>query len=99
MPDGCKGAGLASYSPHDLRHRFISVKIREGRDYPNGVIRRKPFALERPAGDQRDERRQQRRNCSAATAAATPIITPSVNVTTPSISFARKLTSSTYTPG
>jgi Phage integrase family len=23
-------AGIANYSPHDLRHRFISVKIREG---------------------------------------------------------------------
>ncbi len=30
MRNACKTAGLASYSPHDLRHRFISVKIREG---------------------------------------------------------------------
>jgi integrase len=30
MRNGCKTAGLASYSPHDLRHRYISVKIREG---------------------------------------------------------------------
>jgi integrase len=28
--NACKTAGIASYSPHDLRHRFISVKIREG---------------------------------------------------------------------
>jgi integrase len=28
--NGCKTAGLASFSPHDLRHRYISVKIREG---------------------------------------------------------------------
>jgi integrase len=28
--NACKPAGIASYSPHDLRHRFISVKIREG---------------------------------------------------------------------
>jgi integrase len=28
--NGCKTAGLASYSPHDLRHRYISLKIREG---------------------------------------------------------------------
>jgi integrase len=30
MRNACKGAGIANYSPHDLRHRFISVKIREG---------------------------------------------------------------------
>jgi integrase len=28
--NGCRAAGLASYSPHDLRHRYISVKVREG---------------------------------------------------------------------
>jgi integrase len=30
MRRACKVAGIASYSPHDLRHRYISVKIREG---------------------------------------------------------------------
>jgi integrase len=30
MRNACKNAGIANYSPHDLRHRFISVKIREG---------------------------------------------------------------------
>jgi integrase len=30
MRNACKSAGLANYSPHDLRHRYISVKIREG---------------------------------------------------------------------
>jgi integrase len=30
MRNACKVAGIASYSPHDLRHRYISVKIREG---------------------------------------------------------------------
>jgi integrase len=30
MRNACKSAGIASYSPHDLRHRYISVKIREG---------------------------------------------------------------------
>jgi integrase len=30
MRNACKAAGIANYSPHDLRHRFISVKIREG---------------------------------------------------------------------
>jgi integrase len=30
MRNGCTNAGIANYSPHDLRHRFISVKIREG---------------------------------------------------------------------
>jgi integrase len=29
-PTPCKTAGIASYSPHDLRHRYISVKVREG---------------------------------------------------------------------
>jgi integrase len=30
MRNACKTAGLATYSPHDLRHRYISVKVREG---------------------------------------------------------------------
>jgi integrase len=30
MRNACKTASLATYSPHDLRHRYISVKIREG---------------------------------------------------------------------
>jgi integrase len=30
MRRGCESAGLALYSPHDLRHRYASVKIREG---------------------------------------------------------------------
>jgi integrase len=30
MRNACRTAGLAAYSPHDLRHRYISVKIREG---------------------------------------------------------------------
>jgi integrase len=30
MRNACKVAGIPSYSPHDLRHRYISVKIREG---------------------------------------------------------------------
>jgi integrase len=30
MRNACKAAGIANYSPHDLRHRFISLKIREG---------------------------------------------------------------------
>jgi integrase len=30
MRNACKNAGIAAYSPHDLRHRYISVKIREG---------------------------------------------------------------------
>jgi integrase len=29
MRNAFKAAGIANYSPHDLRHRFISVKIRE----------------------------------------------------------------------
>lgn len=28
--NGCKTAGIASYSPHDLRHRYISLKLKEG---------------------------------------------------------------------
>jgi integrase len=28
--NACRSAGVAAYSPHDLRHRYISVKIREG---------------------------------------------------------------------
>ena len=30
MRRGCQPAGLPLYSPHDLRHRYASVKIREG---------------------------------------------------------------------
>ncbi len=30
MRNGCKVAGLPHYSPHDLRHRYASVKIAEG---------------------------------------------------------------------
>jgi integrase len=30
MRRGCQAAGLALYSPHDLRHRYASVKIRNG---------------------------------------------------------------------
>ncbi len=30
MRNACRTAGLPDYSPHDLRHRYISVKIREG---------------------------------------------------------------------
>jgi integrase len=30
MRNACRTAGIADYSPHDLRHRYISVKIREG---------------------------------------------------------------------
>jgi integrase len=30
MRRACQAAGLAHYSPHDLRHRYASVKIREG---------------------------------------------------------------------
>jgi integrase len=26
----CQSAGIAHYSPHDLRHRYASVKIAEG---------------------------------------------------------------------
>jgi len=30
MRRACKAAGLALYSPHDLRHRYASVKVKEG---------------------------------------------------------------------
>jgi integrase len=30
MRNACKNAKIAAYSPHDLRSRYISVKIREG---------------------------------------------------------------------
>jgi integrase/recombinase XerD len=30
MRRACKAAGIAFYSPHDLRHRYASVKIAEG---------------------------------------------------------------------
>lgn len=30
MRKACKAAGIAHYHPHDLRHRYASVKIREG---------------------------------------------------------------------
>jgi integrase len=30
MRRGCQAAGLPLFSPHDLRHRYASVKIREG---------------------------------------------------------------------
>jgi integrase len=30
MTRACKGCGIPHYSPHDLRHRYASVKIREG---------------------------------------------------------------------
>jgi integrase len=30
MRRGCQAAGLTLYSPHDLRHRYASVKVREG---------------------------------------------------------------------
>jgi integrase len=30
MRRGCQAAGLALYSPHDLRHHDASVKVREG---------------------------------------------------------------------
>jgi integrase len=30
MRRGCQAAGVALYSPHDLRHRYASVKVREG---------------------------------------------------------------------
>lgn len=28
--NGCKVAGIESYSPHDLRHRWVSLKLKEG---------------------------------------------------------------------
>lgn len=30
MRKACASAGIANYSPHSLRHRYASVKIREG---------------------------------------------------------------------
>jgi integrase len=30
MRNACKNTGIASYSPHDPRHRYISVKVSEG---------------------------------------------------------------------
>jgi integrase len=30
MERACKSAGLAIYSPHDLRHRYISLQIKRG---------------------------------------------------------------------
>jgi integrase len=30
MSRACKAAGIAHYHPHDLRHRFASVKVRDG---------------------------------------------------------------------
>ena len=30
MRNACASAGLPHYHPHDLRHRYASVKIREG---------------------------------------------------------------------
>jgi integrase len=30
MTRACRAAGIASFSPHDLRHRYASVKIAEG---------------------------------------------------------------------
>jgi integrase len=30
MARACKAAGIPHYHPHDLRHRFASVKIAEG---------------------------------------------------------------------
>lgn len=30
MRNACKAAGIASYSPHDLRHRYASVQIARG---------------------------------------------------------------------
>jgi integrase len=30
MARACKSAGVAHYHPHDLRHRYASVKIGEG---------------------------------------------------------------------
>jgi integrase len=30
MRNVCRAVGLADYSPHDLRQRYISLKIREG---------------------------------------------------------------------
>jgi integrase len=30
MRNGCAAAGIANYSPHSLRQRYASVKVREG---------------------------------------------------------------------
>ena len=30
MRRACEAAGIVHYSPHDLRHRYASVKIAEG---------------------------------------------------------------------
>ena len=30
MLRACKAAGIAHYHPHDLRHRYASVKVAEG---------------------------------------------------------------------
>ena len=30
MSRACKAAGIAHFHPHDLRHRYASVKIAEG---------------------------------------------------------------------
>ena len=30
MDRGCKAAGIAHFSPHDLRHRFTSIQIQRG---------------------------------------------------------------------
>ena len=30
MARACKAAGIPHYSPHDLRHRYASVKVAEG---------------------------------------------------------------------
>ena len=30
MRKACAAAGIANHSPHSLRHRYASVKIREG---------------------------------------------------------------------
>lgn len=30
MARACKNAGIADYSPHDLRHRYASVQVARG---------------------------------------------------------------------
>ena len=30
MERACKSAGIAIYSPHDLRHRYISLQVKRG---------------------------------------------------------------------
>jgi integrase len=30
MARACKAAGIAHYHPHDLRHRYASLKLRDG---------------------------------------------------------------------